>query len=97
MGISGINLSLDTLRRERFVQITRRDNFDAVMKTFQQIIERGIALKINIVVQEGVNTDEIVSIAKLAQTYPIEVRFIEQMPFNGRHISATVHLRPWQP
>ncbi|MCS7210961.1 MAG: GTP 3',8-cyclase MoaA [Chloroherpetonaceae bacterium] len=83
IGISSINLSLDTLRRERFKTITRRDEFENVMKTFYALLEYEIPTKINVVVTEGVNTDEIVPLALLSRDYPVSVRFIEEMPFNG--------------
>lgn len=84
--LDGINLSLDTLRRDRFQQITRRDEFDAVWETFQKTIELKIPLKINAVIQNGFNTDEIIPMAKLAENNPIDVRFIEEMPFNGHGV-----------
>ncbi|MCB0762321.1 MAG: GTP 3',8-cyclase MoaA [Flavobacteriales bacterium] len=82
-GISGINLSLDTLRKDRFFEITRRDQFDEVMRTFHQLLECGIPVKINMVLMNGVNDDELVDMALLARDYPVDVRFLEEMPFNG--------------
>lgn len=83
MGIAGINLSLDTLDRERFREITRRDNFDETLQTFHLALEYGIPLKLNMVVMEGLNIPDLPLIADLARQYPVEVRFIEEMPFNG--------------
>jgi cyclic pyranopterin phosphate synthase len=83
MGIRSINLSLDTLDKQRFFKITRRDSFDEVMKTFHAVLEAGIPLKINCVVMNGRNTDDIIQLVELAQEYPVGVRFIEEMPFNG--------------
>lgn len=83
IGITAVNLSLDTLSRERFKTITRRDEFESVMKTFYALLEHGIPTKINTVVTDGINTDEIVPLALLSRTYPVSVRFIEEMPFNG--------------
>ncbi|MBC8214278.1 MAG: GTP 3',8-cyclase MoaA [Candidatus Marinimicrobia bacterium] len=83
IGISGINLSLDTLDEQRFHKITRRDLFANVWKSIQKIIELEIPLKINAVIQNDFNTDEIIPLANLAKEYPIDVRFIEEMPFNG--------------
>lgn len=82
-GIKSVNLSLDTLDRERFLKITRRDELDKVMETFHALLDENIETKINAVIMEGQNTDDIVPLATLAQTYPVEVRFIEEMPFNG--------------
>jgi cyclic pyranopterin phosphate synthase len=83
MGIRSINLSLDTLDKQRFFEITRRDVFDQVMETFHAVLEAGIPLKINCVVMDGRNTDDILPLVALAEKYPVGVRFIEEMPFNG--------------
>lgn len=83
MGIRSINLSLDSLDRERFFQITRRDAFDQVMETFDAILHAGIPLKINCVVMPGRNTMDILPMVALAEHNPVSIRFIEEMPFNG--------------
>jgi cyclic pyranopterin phosphate synthase len=91
MGISSINLSLDTLDKARFFEITRRDVFDQVMQSMHAILESGIPLKINCVVMDGRNTDDILPLVALSKAYPIGVRFIEEMPFTGtgaRHASV---------
>jgi len=77
------NLSLDTLDKERFHQITRRDSFDKVMDCFHQLVGSGIQTKINTVVMDGQNTEDIIPLAELTRQYPVSVRFIEEMPFNG--------------
>lgn len=83
LGISGINLSLDSVSRENFMKITRRDDYDRVLETFHRIIEYGIPLKINAVIMDGINSDQIIPLARLSEDHPVEVRFIEEMPFNG--------------
>ncbi|MBX2894487.1 MAG: GTP 3',8-cyclase MoaA [Cyclobacteriaceae bacterium] len=83
LGIASINLSLDTLDRERFKIITRRDEFDATWQTLQQLIASKIPVKINAVVMEGKNTDDLIPMVELTRHHPISVRFIEEMPFNG--------------
>jgi cyclic pyranopterin phosphate synthase len=83
IGINTINLSLDTINRERFIKITRRDNFDRVMECFYKILEQNIPLKINMVVMEGLNETDIIPMSRLAEKYPVGIRFIEEMPFNG--------------
>ena len=83
LGINAINLSLDTLDRERFFLITRRDDFTQVWETFHLLLDGGFKLKLNAVVMDGKNTEDILPMAKLTQTYPVDVRFIEEMPFNG--------------
>ena len=84
IGIAGINLSLDTLDREHFIEITRRDELDKVMSTFHKILDYEIPLKVNAVVMDSMNSHQIVPLAKLTRDFPIEMRFIEEMPFNGQ-------------
>ncbi|HRG07197.1 MAG TPA: GTP 3',8-cyclase MoaA [Cyclobacteriaceae bacterium] len=83
LGIASINLSLDTLDRERFKNITRRDEFDNTWQTLQQLIASNIPVKINAVVMEGKNIDDLIPMVELTRHHPISVRFIEEMPFNG--------------
>ncbi len=88
LGIAGVNLSLDTLHPRKFLRIARRDAFDATMAAFESLLQHEIALKINMVVHEGYNEDEIIPIAELARRHPIDVRFIEKMPFDGGATTA---------
>ncbi len=83
MGISGINLSLDTLDQKHFWQLTRKDQLDRVLTTLHGCLEREIPLKINTVVLEETTDENILKIAGLAEKYPLTVRFIEKMPFSG--------------
>ncbi len=83
IGIASVNLSLDTLDRERFTQITRRDELERVMDCFHQLLAHQIPTKINTVVMEGKNTEDLVPLTALTRQYPVSVRFIEEMPFNG--------------
>lgn len=83
VGIKSVNLSLDTFDKERFYKITRRDEFDKVIGSFHMLLDNGIKTKINAVVMEGQNIEDIIPLVKLSQKYPIDVRFIEEMPFNG--------------
>lgn len=83
VGIASINLSLDTLDKDKFKELTRRDEFDKVWDTFNTILEHDIPLKLNAVVIDGKNTDDIIPMVELAEKYPVGVRFIEEMPFNG--------------
>ena len=89
IGIKSINLSLDSLEREKFLTITRRDEFENVRKTMDAILESGIPLKLNAVVMDGLNTDEIPAFVELTRDLPISVRFIEEMPFNGTERSGS--------
>lgn len=87
-GLTGINLSLDTLDPFQFQIMTRRKGFDAVLRTIDRILEMnklgaGIKLKINCVVMRGINEREIIRFVDLGREKDIEVRFIEYMPFDG--------------
>lgn len=83
LGIRSVNLSLDTLNRERFLKITRRDELPAVLNTLDRLLEAGVHTKINAVVMDGQNTQDLISLAALTSSLPVDVRFIEEMPFNG--------------
>ena len=83
IGIQSVNLSLDSLDKTRFFEITRREEFANVMDTFHQLLQHGIATKINAVVMEGKNIEDIIPMATLTKDYPVSIRFIEEMPFNG--------------
>jgi cyclic pyranopterin phosphate synthase len=83
IGIKSINLSLDTLDRERFAAITRRDKFPEVFKTLQDLINSSIETKVNMVVMKNKNFNDILPMLELGKDNPISVRFIEEMPFNG--------------
>ena len=83
LGIDQINLSLDSVDEENFSKISRRYEFGKVMDTFHQMLNDGFKVKINAVIMGGINDHEIIDLAKLALTYPVSVRFIEEMPFNG--------------
>jgi molybdenum cofactor biosynthesis protein A len=83
IGVTSVNLSLDTLDAARFFAITRRDEFNKVMETFDALLEHDIEVKINAVVMDGKNTQDIVPLVELTKDLPISVRFIEEMPFNG--------------
>lgn len=83
LGLKGVNLSLDTLNRETFMRITRRDHFERVMACFHSLLKHEIPLKLNMVVMRGINDQEIIPMVELSRKYPISVRFLEEMPFNG--------------
>jgi len=83
LNINSINLSIDSLKKEKFAKITRRDVFPEVYKTFELLEKSKLNLKLNVVVQSGFNTDEITDFVELSKDKNIAVRFIEEMPFNG--------------
>jgi molybdenum cofactor biosynthesis protein A len=83
LGLASVNLSLDTLDKNRFKEITRRDEFDKTWETFLRLVESQIPVKINAVVMDGKNTADILPMVELTKNFPVSVRFIEEMPFNG--------------
>lgn len=83
LNLAGVNLSLDTLDRGRFHTITRRDEFDNVMRTLHALLEASIPVKINAVVMAGKNIEDIVPLIEVTRHNPVDIRFIEEMPFNG--------------
>ena len=83
IGISSVNLSLDSLDRQRFFEITRRDEFPKVWATLEALLEHAIPVKINTVVMAGKNDEDILSMVELARNQNVSLRFIEEMPFNG--------------
>lgn len=82
-GIKNINVSLDTLEKEKFRKITLRDHFDAVYNNIQLLVKEGFNVKINTVLIRGVNDDEIIDFINLTKDLPVSIRFIEFMPFDG--------------
>jgi GTP 3',8-cyclase len=80
-GLRHLNLSLDTLRRERYREITGKDNLAEVLTGLDKASILGFRpLKINCVVMAGINDDELIDLALLARDHPYQVRFIELMP-----------------
>jgi cyclic pyranopterin phosphate synthase len=83
LGVRSVNLSLDTLDRERFFQIARRDELPKVLETMDALLRHDIKVKINAVVMDGQNTQDIIPLTKMTKGLPVDLRFIEEMPFNG--------------
>lgn len=80
-GLRRINVSLDTLRADRFETIARRPGLDAVLRAIDAAVSAGLApVKLNCVVMRGQNDDELADFAELTRERPIFVRFIEVMP-----------------
>ena len=85
-GLARVNVSLDTLRPERFHEITRRDRFDEVVAGMAAAHEAGMRpVKVNSVLQRGINDDEAVDLVRWALEHGYELRFIEQMPLDAQH------------
>ncbi|RVU25638.1 GTP 3',8-cyclase MoaA [Sandaracinomonas limnophila] len=83
LGVRSINLSLDSLDPIRFHEITRRDEYEQVMASLHRMLDLNFKVKINAVVMKGKNEQDILALANFAKEYPVSVRFIEEMPFNG--------------
>jgi len=83
LGVHAVNLSLDTLDAGRFFSITGRDELANVMTTLNELLKHDIEVKINAVVMDGKNIQDIVPLVELTKDLPVSVRFIEEMPFNG--------------
>ena len=89
-GLTGINISLDTLDAEKFKKITRRDEFQNVMKGLNEAVLSNIEnIKVNVVAMRDFNEDEILDFVELTKTNDITVRFIELMPFDSHQIWRT--------
>ncbi len=82
-GLTSINVSLDSLEREKFNSITRRDYFDRVMANIDLLLKNNFHVKINTVLMKGVNDNEICDLVDWVQDKNLHVRFIEFMPFDG--------------
>lgn len=83
-GVDGVNISLDTLREDRYRYITRGGDFNKTMGSVFKAIDSGIRVKINTVAMKKFNDDEILDFAALSEKYPVDIRFIELMPIGGK-------------
>jgi cyclic pyranopterin phosphate synthase len=81
--VRSINVSLDSLDAEKFKEITRRNDFEKVYKNIMLLIDEGFNVKLNAVLINGFNDNEIIDFIELTKELPISVRFIEFMPFDG--------------
>lgn len=83
-GLRRVNISLDTLRPDRFIELTRRDELDNVLDGIEAAREAGFdPVKVNAVVMRGVNDDEILDLAIFGRERGVTVRFIEWMPLDA--------------
>lgn len=82
-GIDGINVSLDSLRRDRYMEITGRNEFDRVWRGIEKAVSSGVRVKLNCVPLREYNADEIPDFMELARTRKLDVRFIEIMPIGS--------------
>lgn len=82
-GVKSVNVSLDSLLRDKMTAITRRDYFDRIMANIQLLVDRDFDVKINMVVMRNTNDDEVTDFIEWTRNTPVHVRFIEFMPFGG--------------
>lgn len=84
-GLRRVNISLDSLRRETFLALTRRDELARVLAGIDAALAAGFdPVKLNVVVIRGVNDDEIVDLARFGRSKGVGVRFIEFMPLDAQ-------------
>ncbi|ULQ54871.1 GTP 3',8-cyclase MoaA [Flavihumibacter rivuli] len=81
--IRSLNISLDTLDRDKFLLMTRRDQFQRVHDNIHLLLREGFHVKVNMVVMKGMNEQEILDFIEWTRHDPVHVRFIEFMPFSG--------------
>lgn len=82
-GIRSVNVSLDSLKKERNFSITRRNEFDRITQNINLLLKNNFHVKINVVVMKNVNENEIPDFVEWTKHQPVHVRFIEFMPFAG--------------
>jgi cyclic pyranopterin phosphate synthase len=94
-GITSLNISLDTLQKDRFMLMTKRDHFEKVRNNIDLMIQEGIHVKVNAVVMKGLNDDEINDFIDWTKHQPVHIRFIEFMPFSGNRWDSA-NVMTWQ-
>ena len=85
IGLTSVNISLDSLIPERFEQITKRPLFRIIKNNIDLAVRDGFKVKVNMVVMKDVNENEVIDFAEWTLNNPIQVRFIEFMPFIGNN------------
>lgn len=86
-GLDAVNVSLDSMNREIFKNITGFDKLDNVLDNIEMALASGLKVKVNSLIQRGVNDHEILSLAGLAENKNLDVRFIEMMPIGYADVS----------
>nr|WP_315250910.1 GTP 3',8-cyclase MoaA [uncultured Flavobacterium sp.] len=82
-GITTLNVSIDSLKKDKFNQITRRNYFEKLIENLDLLEVNGFNVKLNVVVIKGFNDNEIIDFIELTKDRNIQIRFIEFMPFDG--------------
>lgn len=92
-GLDRLNISIDTLKKERFEAITGYDRFKQVWSGIKEALKVNFyPIKLNVVIMKGINDDEILDFARLTFDYPLIIRFIEFFPVNKRSLRLSEHL-----
>ncbi|MFM7770900.1 MAG: GTP 3',8-cyclase MoaA [Bacteroidota bacterium] len=89
---SNINFSIDALKEDLFAAISKRNNFNQVKTNLQQALKSNIPIKLNCVLMDGINDESLHDLVHFVKQNNVEVRFIEEMPFNG---SEYRHAEKW--
>lgn len=84
-GLRAVNVSLDSLDERNFERISRRNYFQRIVSNIHLLVNEGFQTKINVVVMRGVNDHEIIDFINYTRDLPVQIRFIEFMPFDGNN------------
>ncbi|MCE9539512.1 MAG: GTP 3',8-cyclase MoaA [Bacteroidetes bacterium] len=87
-GLKSVNVSLDSLFKEKYFSITQRDEFDRVSDNIKLLVANDFHVKVNVVVMKDVNDSEILEFIQWTKDVPVHIRFIEFMPFTGNKWSS---------
>lgn len=82
-GITTLNVSIDSLKKDKFNQITRRNYFEKLIENLDLLESNNFKVKLNVVVIKGFNDNEIIDFIEMTKDRNIQIRFIEFMPFDG--------------
>ncbi|MDI6793631.1 MAG: radical SAM protein, partial [bacterium] len=93
--VSRVNVSLDSLNKDRYARITGGGNLSSVLAGIEEALKAGLEpLKINVVVMKGINDDELESFVRLTLNKSLQLRFIEFMPINQQRVSWSERYLP---
>lgn len=83
LGLQNINLSMDAVNKETFERITRRNQFETVYENLIKLVTNDFNVRVNFIVLQDQNIQDIYDVLELTKEYPLSIRFLEEMPFNG--------------